>query len=330
VTRDPGRTPRRALLLLAVLALAVPPPAAAPARDRVWKIGFLEDGAGDVRLPHFRRKLRELGYVEGRHVVIEHRATHDRRERLAALAAELVGLQPDVIVTSGIPAAQALKKATTTIPIVVSAASDFLGTGLVANLARPGGNITGMTSLTAELSGKRVELLRELIPGLTRVAVLWNAANPGAVRTWEETQSAARRLSLQVQALEVRTADDLPRAFDAATKAGAPALIVVQDTLTLAQRATIARLASQHRLPAIYGTSLVVDAGGLISYATDLTELYRRAAVFVDKILKGARPGDLPIEQPTTFELVINLKTAKALGLTIPPGLLARADRLIR
>jgi len=268
-------TARVILVLLTAVALAVPLPSAAQPSAKLSRVGFLEDGVG-VRLQPFKEKLRELGYVEGQHVVVAYRATQGRSERLATLAAELVGLNPDVIVTNGVPAAQALRRATTTIPIVVSAAADLVGTGLVSSLARPGGNVTGSTSLTTELSGKRVELLMELIPGLSRVAVLWNAANPGAVRTWEETQIAARRMGLQVQSLEVRSAEDLGRAFEAAVKARTAALIVVQDTLTMVQRTTIVQLANRSRLPAMYGSSLLVEAGGLISSATDLIELYRQ------------------------------------------------------
>jgi putative tryptophan/tyrosine transport system substrate-binding protein len=283
-----------------------------------------------MRIARFREGMKRLGYVEGRDVRIEYRASQGQGERLDALALELVALRPEVIVTSGTPGALAMKKATSSIPVVVSAVNDFVSMGLVTNLARPDGNITGMTSLSADLSGKRVELLAELMPGIKRAAVLFYAGNPAAVRALQETQVAAQRMGLQLQVLEVRTASDLAPAFDAAVKTKAPAIIVIQDTFTMGERTRIVELASRHRLPAIYGSNLVVEAGGLMSYSPDYNEIYRHTAVFVDRILKGAKPADLPVEQPSKFELVINLKTAKALGISISQPLLVRADKVIQ
>jgi putative ABC transport system substrate-binding protein len=297
------------------------------------RIGVLMSGSSEARravLDSFRQGLRDFGYTEGHNIVIEYRFDEGRDERLSDLAAELVQLKVDLIVTSGIPPALAAKRATTTIPIVVAAASDLVSTGLVASLARPGGNITGTNSLTAELSGKRLELLKELVPRLSRVGTLWNQLNPGAVGTWEETQAAAKELQLHLLSLPVRDPNNFEAAFSTAVKGGAEALVVIQDTLTNVHRTRIAQLAARSRLPAVYGSTPFVEAGGLISYGSSITGNYRRAAYFVDKILKGAKPADLPVERPTKFELVINLKTAKQIGLTISPHVLARADRVIR
>jgi putative ABC transport system substrate-binding protein len=280
-------------------------------------------------LEALRQGLRDLGYTEGQNVVIEYRFSEGRDERLRDLAAELVRLKMDVIVTAGIPPALAVKRATTAIPIVVAGASDLVGAGLVASLARPGGNLTGTSSLTAELSGKRLELLKEVLPRLSRVGALWNQLNPGAVGTWEETQAAARVLRLQLLPLPVRSPDNLEGAFTTAVKGGAEALVVIQDTLTIAHRMRIAQLAARSRLPAVYGSNEFVEAGGLMGYGANQPDLFRRAATFVDKILKAAKPADLPVEQPTKFELVVNLKTAKALGVTIPRSILVRADHVI-
>ena len=313
--------------------LAAPLAAEARQAGKVPRIGLLRDGTPAQRAPMdiaFRQALRDLGYVEGQNVVIEARYTGEQIGRLPEIAAELVRLKVDIIVTSGTPGAKAAKAATTSIPIVVAAAGDFVGAGLVASLSRPGGNVTGTSDLTPELSGKWLELLKEIIPGVTRVGVLWNGGNPGAVRTWDEIRAAAHTLGLELQSLKVRGLDDLETAFARAATARVPGLVVAQDPFTVIHRRTIVRLAARHRLPAVYGGSLYVEAGGLISYGSDQLELWRRAALYVDKILKGAKPADLPVEQPTKFELVINLKTAKALGLTIPQSLLQRADEIIQ
>jgi putative ABC transport system substrate-binding protein len=316
---------RRAFMAtVAIGFLAASLAADAQPAGKVWRIGILGLRFAGQAL---RQGLRELGYIEGKNIIVESRSGGP--ERLGELAAELVRLKVDIIVTGGTLGALAAQAATKTIPIVVAAAADLVGAGLVTSLARPGGNLTGTSSLTTELSGKRIELLKELIPGLSRSAVLWNGANPGAVRSWEETQAAAQRLAVQLRSLEVRKPDELEQAFKGAKRANEPALIVIQDSLTLTNQNTIIQLAARYRLPTIYGSSLFVEAGGLMAYGANQRELWRHAAVFVDKILKGAKPGDLPIEQPTKFELVINLKTAKALGLAIPRPLLARADEVI-
>jgi putative tryptophan/tyrosine transport system substrate-binding protein len=314
------------LLLGAVYAQAQQP-------VKTPRIGVLMSGSPETRravLDAFRQGLRDFGYTDGRNIVIEYRFTEGKDERLADLASELIQLKVDVIVTSGIPPALAAKRATTTIPIVVAAASDLVSAGLVASLSRPGGNITGTNSLTAELSGKRLELLKEVLPRLSRVGALWNQLNPGAIGSIGETQDAARALQLQLLSLPVRDPNDLEVVITTAVKGGAEALVVIQDTLTNVHRTRIVQLAARSRLPAVYGSAPFAEAGGLISYGSSITGNYRRAAYFVDKILKGAKPEDLPVERPTKFELLINLKTAKQIGLTIPPNVLARADRVIR
>jgi putative ABC transport system substrate-binding protein len=273
--------------------------------------------------------LRELGWIEGKNVAFEHRYADNRLERLPELAAELVRLNVDVIVAMGTLAPLAARQATRTIPIVMGAAGDPVGSGLVLSLARPGGNITGMSLMAPDLGGKRLELLKELLPRLSRVAVLWNAANPYPALVFKETQAAGQTLGIEVQSLEVRGPDDFDGAFEAARREHPDALITVEDPLTVTYRNLIADFAAGHRLPTLHGLSEFVTAGGLMSYGANLVDLYRRAAGYVDKILKGAKPADLPVQQPTKFELVINLKTAKALGLTIPPTLLAFADEVI-
>jgi putative ABC transport system substrate-binding protein len=273
--------------------------------------------------------LRELGWVEGENVLFERRYAENRLERLPELAADLVRLKVDVIVASGTLAPLAAKRATSTIPIVMTAAGDPLGTGLVAALARPGGNVTGMSLMAPDLGGKRLELLKELLPRLARVAVLWNAANPYSANVFKETQGAGRTLRIEVQSLEARAPDDFDGAFEAARKQRPDAMITVEDPLTVTYRTRIADFAIGQQLPSLSGVREFVAAGGLISYGANLADLARRAAGYVDKILKGANPADLPVQQPTKFDLVINLTTAKALSLTIPPTLLARADELI-
>jgi putative tryptophan/tyrosine transport system substrate-binding protein len=321
------------LWFLATILLTTAPFAQAQQPGKTPRIGVLMSGSPEARravLDAFRQGLRDFGYTEGKNIMIEYRFTEGRDDRLSELAAELVQLKVDIIMTSGIPPALAAKRATTTSPIVVAAASDLVSAGLVASLARPGGNITGTNSLTAELSGKRLELLKEVLPRLSRVGVVWNELNPGALGTWEETQAAAKELQLQLLSLPIRDPNNLEVAFTTAIKGGAEALVVIQDTFTNVHRTRIAQLAVRSRLPAVYGSTPFVEAGGLISYGSSITGNYRRAAYFVDKILKGAKPEDLPVERPTKFELVINLKTAKQIGLTIPPNVLARADRVIR
>jgi putative ABC transport system substrate-binding protein len=322
-----------AVLMVTTVMLATVSVTEAQQSKKVPRIGYLGDGSAAARaaitLEPFRKGLRELGYVEGRNVLIEVRWTDSKSERLPELVGELIRLKVDVIVTHGMPAARAGKTATTDIPIVVATAADFVGNGLVASLAHPGGNVTGTSDQNTELSGKQVQLLKELLLRLKRVAILENPMNPGAVRTSEETKKAARDLGLQVNPLAVRSPDEIAEALEAAAKGRADAVIVVHDPWMIEHRARIAQLALKKRLPT-FAAGLLAEAGGLMGYGPDSAALFKRAAVFVDKILKGRKPADLPVEQPMKFELVINLKTAKQIGVTIPPNLLARADRVIK
>ena len=332
----------RRTFLTSVAGLLAPPLAAeAQQTGKVARIGFLEQG-GSGSTPGsgnshraFRQQLRALGYVEGQNIVIEYRYAEGRAERLPDLAAELVSLKVDVIVSGGTLAPLAAKRATTTIPIVLAAAGDPVGTGLVPSLAKPGGNITGLSNLGAELSGKRLQLFKEIVPALSRVAILWNSANLVVALAMRETEAAARTLGLEVQSLEVRGPDDFENALlerkvlQAAISGGARALFVIEDPLLFRYLKRIADFAAGHRLPSMGLYRQFAEAGGLMTFGASLADLYRRAAIFVDKILKGAKPADLPVEQPTTFELVINLKTANALGLKILPSVLARADEVI-
>ena len=275
------------------------------------------------------QSFRELGYVEGKNLTFERRYAEDRLDRLAGLAAELVSLKVDVIMAAGTLAPLAAKRATSTIPIVMMSAGDPVGSGLVAGLAQPGANVTGMSLMAPDLGGKRLQLLKELLPEISRVAVLWNAANPYSALVFKETVGAARTLGVELQSLEIREPPDLDAALEAATGRHADALVAVEDPLTSDLRKKVAEFAIDHRLPTISGLRVFADSGALMSYGADLADIIRRSVVYVDKILKGAKPSDLPVEQPTKFELVINLKTAKLLGLTMPPLLLARADEII-
>ena len=319
--------------LIVMLALLAAPLVAGAQPVKIPRIGILSPSPFSDR-PHLyealRQGLRDLGYVEGQNIAFEFRSAEDRAERLPDLAAELVRLRVDVIVAVGTPGPVAARQATKTIPIVMPAAGDPVATGLVASLARPGGNVTGLSILAPELGGKRLQLLKEAVPKVSRVAILWNAANPYPALVLRETEAAARTLGVQLQSLEVRGPDDFGRAFEAATKGRAGALITVEDPLTTSHRIPIADFAAKRRLPTMHGVREFVDAGGLMSYGTNLADLYRRAATYVDKILKGAKPADLPVEQPTKFELVLNMKTAKALALTFPPSILIRADQVIQ
>jgi len=315
--------------------LAAPLAAEAQSAGKVARIGYLV-GASLSLSPHlheaFRQGLRDLGYVEGRNVVIEYRSAEGKFERLPALAAELVALKVDVIVAGGTPQALAAKQATRTVPIVFAAAGDPVTSGLVTSLARPGGNVTGLTGLGPELVGKGLEQLTQAVPGVSRVAALWQPGGQGE-RTdkdiLKEADVAARALGVRLQFVEARGPEDFDRAFSDMTRARAGALTVLVSPMFFGERRRLVDLAAKNRLPAVYPWREFVDAGGLMSYGPDLADMFRRAATYVDKILKGAKPGDLPIEQPTKFELVINLKTAKALGLTIPPSVLLRADQVI-
>ena len=321
---------RRAFIRAIVLiTLCVPLAAEAQPAARVYRIGYLAMFPNPASREAFRQGLRDLGWVEGQNIAIEYRYAHGRLEQLVDLAAELVRLKVDLIVTVSPQPVQAAKEATTTVPIVMVAVADPVTYGFITSLARPGGNITGVSLLFPELGAKRLELLREMVPKLSRAAVLWNAANPFRALDLKVAQAGARALGVTLQSLEVRGPDDFDRAFEAASRERARALITLEDPLTVTHRTRIVGLAAKHRLPALYGLREFVDAGGLMSYAPILLDNFRRAATYVDKILKGANPADLPVEQPTKFELVINMKTAKALGLTIPPSVLGRADQVI-
>ena len=318
--------------VVALVLLIAPLVAGAQPAGRVYRIGMLETRSAVLNAANidaFRQGMRELGYKEGQNLEVVYRSSDGRDERFPGLANELIRLKVDLILTRGTPASLAAKSATQTIPVVMASVGDPVGTGLVASLARPGGNVTGLSALNVEIYAKRVELLRELQPRLTRIAGLFNMGNPVLPLQWKEVQRAAQSVGIQAQLLDVRRPEDLPRAFDAAAKERAEALIVALDGLTLGNLRPIAELAAKRRLPSIYGVREYADLGGLITYGWSDPHQYQRAATFVDKIFKGAKPADLPVEQPTKFELVINLKTAKALGLTIPPSLLLRADQVI-
>ena len=327
-------TTRRAFIgTLAGSLLAVPLAAEAQAPAKVPRIGFLSARPptdNPYFIESFRQGLRELGYVEGQNIAIEYRFAEGRPERLLALAAELVLLKVDVIVTGGPPAPEAAKQATGTIPIVFAVAADPVAAGLVASLARPGGNVTGLASISGEVVGKELELLKDAAPKVSRVAVLQNPSNDSHPHTLREVEGAARILGLQLHIVRARTPNEIEAAFTAMRSQRAGGVLVLRDPLFLTQRTKIAALAAKSRLPAVYGFREEAEAGGLMAYGASVPLMYRRAATYVDKILKGAKPADLPVEQPTKFELVINLKTAKALGLTIPPSLLQRADEVIQ
>jgi putative ABC transport system substrate-binding protein len=324
---------RRTIGLLITLALGllwVPLAAQAQRPGKIPRIGVLHVGSAANSLDEaFEQGLRDLGYVEGHNIRIEHRFAEGQHERLPALAAELVQLPVDVLVTSG-PGALAAQHATATIPIVFEAFADPVGEGLVASLARPGGNVTGLSLMAQDLAAKRLELLTAVVPGLRRLAILWNPARPGFARQTQEIQAASARGGLHVEVLEVRSPPEFDRAFLTMVETGVGAAIMLDDAVFYNERTRLATLAAQRQMPAIYGHRGYVEAGGLLSYGPNFPERFRRAATFVDKILKGAKPADLPVEQPMTFALVINLKTATALGLTNPPTLLFQADEVIR
>ena len=297
------------------------------------RIGFLGNSTAALEanlVGPFREGLRELGYVEGRNILIEYRWAEGRYERFPALIAELIAMKVDVIVTAGTPASLAVKKATTSIPLVMAAVGDPIGVGLVASLARPGGNATGLSAIAPELEGKRLELLREVVPKLSHIAVLWNPDNPFHAGSLKEARAAAQVLGIKVQLLGVRVSEEFPAAFAAILRERPGALLVLADRIFLHNRARIVDFEAKHRLPGVYAYRELVEAGGLMSFGPSYAGMHRRAAYYVDRILKGAKPADLPVEQPTRFELLINLKTAKALGLTIPQSLLLRADEVIQ
>jgi putative ABC transport system substrate-binding protein len=295
---------------------------------RVWRIGFIAHRYEKFYDPLFSG-LRELGYVEGQNLIIERRYAQGNAERFKEFAQEMVRLNVDAIIVVTTPAAMAVRKETKTIPIVHPAAIDPVGTGLIASLAHPGGNVTGLAVLNGETSAKRVQLLQEVIPGLSKGAVLWNSANPANSLAWRETESAGDKLGVTLTSREVRSLTDFEAAFAAMAERRPDVLLVIQDALTLENRKAIIDFALQNKLPSMFVGKEWVEEGGLMSYGDRLPERYRRAADIVDKVLRGIKPADIPVEQPTTFELAVNLKTAKAIGLTLPPAFLARADVVI-
>jgi putative ABC transport system substrate-binding protein len=324
---------RRTFVAGTLSLFAAPLAAEAQQARKVHRIGFLGNSTAPLEanlVEPFRQGLRERGYVEGQDVVIEYRWAEGKFERFPELVADLIRLPVDVIVTAGTSAALAVKRATKTIPLVMIAVGDPVGSGLIASLPRPGGNVTGLTSIAADLEGKRLELLRELMPGLSHVAILWNPTSPFSVVAEKEARAAARVLHLKSTSVGVRAAQEFDQAFEAIVKERPGSLLVLADRLFLHDRARLVAFTAQHRLPSMYAYRELVEAGGLMSFGPSYADMHRRAATYVDKILKGARPGDLPVEQPAKFELVFNLKTAKALGLTIPPSVLARADEIIQ
>jgi putative ABC transport system substrate-binding protein len=323
------------LTVILVLGLvAAPLTAGAQPPGKVSRIGYLGNSSLDLERDldqALRQGLRDLGYVEGQNIVIEYRWAEGKFEQLPGLAAELVRLPVDVIVTAGTPGTLAAMRATSAIPIVVAVSADAVGNKLVTSLARPGGNVTGVSTRTHELDAKRLELLKEALPAIARVAFIWNPANPGNVLGSKETRLAARALGMSLEpVVAVRGPAEFDAAFATITKARPDAMFVIADRFLLSQRARIVDFAARQRLPATYAYSEYVIAGGLMSYSPSFTRLFRHAADFIDKILKGAKPADLPVEQPSQFELVINLKTARALGLTIPQSMLLRADQIIQ
>jgi ABC-type uncharacterized transport system substrate-binding protein len=321
---------RREFLGALAGGLLVAKAAEAEQTGKVYRIGMLERtpaATNAANLDGFRQGLRELGYVEGKNLVIEYRSADGHDERFLTLAADLVRLKPDLILTRGTTAALAAKNTTVTIPVVILGVGDPVGQGIVASLAHPGGNITGLSAVVTELYAKRVQLLRDLVPRAARIAALFNMSNPALPSQWKEVEIAARSLGLQSQLFDVRKPEDLAPAFDSAIRHRADVLVVGLETLTLTNQQLIVDLAAKHRLPAMYASTEF--AGGLVAYGVRYPDQYRLAASFADKIFKGAKPADLPVEQPTKFELVINLKTAKALGLTVPPSVLGRADEVI-
>ena len=324
-----------AAVFLALCSMLLAPRSAVEAQQlaKMPRIGFLNalfPTTNPARIEALRQGLRDIGYVEGKNIVIEYRYAERKFDRLPALAAALVRLKVDVIVTSASQETRAAKEATSTIPIIMTNDPDPVGTGFVASLARPGGNITGLSTLSPELSGKRLELLKEIIPKLTRVAVLGNSTSPGNADTLKELELAAQELKVKLQYLDVLSVNDIETSFRAAGKERADAVLVLSSSLFTSQRRQIIDLAVKSRFPASYARPEFVQSGGLMTYGPNINDLFRRAATYVDKILKGAKPADLPVEQPIKFEFIINLKAAKQIGLIIPPNVLARADRVIK
>ena len=332
--RDPLNPRRQVLIALGLSAFAVPLASFAQQQGKIWRVGFLalrhvDFIDADYYYGPFRQGMRELGYVEGRNLVIEWRSAEGKAERLPDLAAQLVQGKVDVIVTAGTAATSAAQKATSTLPIVMATTADPVGSGFVKGLARPGTNITGLSNLSLDISAKNLEIMLSLVARLSQVAVLVNPANSAHAAILKSTRAAAQKLNIKVLPAEARTAQEIERAFSVMARERAGAVIIAIDAFFIQQGRQIANLAVKHRLPSMSGSREYVEAGGLMSYGQNLADNYRRAATYVDKILKGAKPGDLPVEQPTTFELFINRRTAKAIGLAIPQELLLRADRVI-
>jgi len=320
-------------LTLSAVLWALSFSAEAQQAGKVPRIGFLGNSTAALEanlVGPFREGLRDLGYVEGKNILIEYRWAEGKYERFPTLIAELIALRVDVVVTAGTPATQAYQKAGTSIPLVMVAVGDPVGTGIVESLSRPGGNITGLTSISPELEGKRIELLREVIPKLSHIAVLWNPKNAFHAIENKEVEAAAAALRIKVLYLGVEAQDQIGNAFGQILKERPGALLVLADRVFLHNRVPIMEFAAKHRLPGVYAYLELVEAGGLMSYGPSYADMHRRAATYVDKILKGAKPADLPVERPMNFELVINLKAAKQIGLTIPPNVLVRADKVIK
>jgi ABC-type uncharacterized transport system substrate-binding protein len=336
VAADQKRPRRRKLAGIVALGVTLASGGAmahAQQPTKIPRIGYLTGvsrSADSPRIEGLRQGLRELGYVEGKNIFIEYRYADGKFDRIPALAAELGRLKVDMIVSAGATNTRSAKEATTTIPIVMAQDPDPVGSGFVASLARPGGNITGLSSLTADLSGKRLELLKEILPKLTRLAVLGTSASPGMAQQLKETEAAAGAFGMQFQFFDILVPKDIDAEFRAAIKWRADAVLVLRGPVLTSQRTQVVELAVKNRLPVTYPETEYVEAGGLMSYGVSNIDLFRRAATYVDKILKGAKPADLPVEQPTKFEFIINLKAAKQIGVTIPPNVLARADKVIR
>ena len=321
---------RKRLFIVALGFLAICLPAQAQQMKHIGYIGAGSKVTAGHHATAFAQGLRELGYVEGRNIVIEHRWAEGSIEKLPHLVADLIRLKVDVLVSSATPAIRLAKEQTSTIPIVMAGVTDPVGVGFVASLARPGGNITGLTHLAPDLTGKRLELLKEVVPRLSRLAVIWNPQQPGQQLAYKESQVAAQTLKLTVTSIEVRNREDIEKLLPGVGKDRIEALLELPDPVLFANRGLITEFATKHRLPAMYSFSEYVEAGGLMSYGTSFPGLFHRAATYVDKIFKGAKPAELPVEQPTKFESVINLKAAKTIGLTIPQRVLARADSVIK
>jgi putative ABC transport system substrate-binding protein len=319
--------------VLCGLLFALSYSASAQQPTKVPRIGFLTATSASSQVPRleaFRQGLKDLGYFEGKNITIEYRFAEEKLDRVPNLAAELVHLKVDIIVTGGGTSTRAAKEATVTIPIVMGFDNDPVGSGFVASLAQPGGNITGLSTLSPEISGKQLELLKEIVPKLSRVAVFASSSAPGNAQALKEIELAAGAFGVKLQYLEVRDPKDIETAFGAASKGRVDAVLVLPSPITFSQRRQVVDLAAKSRLPAIYWATEFVEAGGLMTYSVSFTDLFRRAATYVDKILKGAKPANLPVEQPKKFEFIINLNAAKQIGFTIPPNVLARADRVIK